>query len=87
MGREPSETEVVEAFRAEVGAWAPRRVPNLADLTRPAPSHWERPVMLASGLGATALAFVLLLCAALVLIHPDFPGSSDLVERISLIRP
>ncbi len=86
MDPEPSDSEVVSAFRAEAAGWVPRRVPNLVDLTVPGRS-WTRPVLLASSLGATALAIVLVLSAVLVLVHPAFPGSSDLVERLQLVRP
>jgi hypothetical protein len=84
---EASESEVVEAFRAEVGRWAPGRMPDLVELTQPAAPQWQRPVVWASGVGAAALAVMLLLSALLVLVHPAFPGSSELVERLSLVRP
>jgi hypothetical protein len=84
---EASEHEVVEAFRAEVGRWAPGRVPNLVELTGSTRPPWQRPVVWASSVGAAALAVVLLVSAILVLVHPAFPGSSDLVERLSLVRP
>lgn len=87
MERQPGDSEVVAALREEVDRWAPRRVPNLVDVTAPHEHHWQRPVLLASRLGATALAIVLLLSALLVVAHPGFPGSSDLVERLSLVRP
>jgi hypothetical protein len=80
---EPSDSDVVEAIRAEVGAWAPRRAPNLAELTAGAQS-WQGPVV--SGLGSAALAVLLLLSALLVVVHPAFPGSTELVERLSLVR-
>jgi hypothetical protein len=82
---EPSDSDVVEAIRAEVGAWAPRRAPNLAELTAGAQS-WQGPVVWASGLGSAALAVLLLLSALLVVVHPAFPGSTELVERLSLVR-
>jgi len=82
---EPSDSQIVQAFRAEVGRWTPRQEPNLVDLTVRAGS-WYRPVVWASGMGATALAVLLLLSAALVLLHPAFPGSNELVERLSLVR-
>jgi hypothetical protein len=87
VGPAASEEDVVRAFRAEVGGWTPRQVPNLADLARDGSRHWERPVMLASRFGAVALAVMLLLSAALVLLHPAFPGSDELVERLSGVRP
>jgi hypothetical protein len=83
---EPSDSDIVHAFRAEVGTWTPRREPNLVDLAgRPHP--WQGPVVWASGLSATALGVLLLLSALLVLVHPAFPGSNELVERLSLVRP
>ena len=87
MDPEARDHDVVEAFRAEVGGWQPRRVPNLVELTRPAHPPWQRPVVWASGVGAVALAVVLLVSGLLVLVHPAFPGSNELVERLSLVRP
>lgn len=85
MVPEPSDSDVVEAIRAEAGAWTPRRAPNLAELTA-SPQPWQGPVVWASGLGAAALAVVLLLSALLVVVHPAFPGSTELVDRLSLVR-
>ncbi len=87
MDREARDSDVLAALRSEVEGWAPRRVPNLIDLAGRAEHHWLRPVVLASRLGATALAVVLVLAAAVVLTHPPFPGSEQLVERLSLVRP
>jgi hypothetical protein len=84
---EAGDHEVLDAFRAEVSGWTPRRVPNLVELTRSAVPPWHRPVVWASGVGAAALAVVLLVSGLLVLVHPAFPGSNELVERLSLVRP
>lgn len=83
MDREPDDHEVLTLLQQEVTRWQPRRVPNLVDLTGTVSRRqWARPVMLASGMGAAALALVLAAASALVLAHPMFPGSQDLVYRL-----
>ena len=72
------------ALRAEVGAWAPRHVPNLLDLA-PRKRHWHRPVALASAVGAVALAALLLVSFAVVMLASDIPGGT--VIRAHLIGP
>jgi hypothetical protein len=72
--RGTGEDEVVAALRTEVAGWEPRRVPNLADLCRPPERQWRRPVLLASTVGAVALAIVLVASVVMVVLAPAFPG-------------
>lgn len=80
MERDPSDTDVLATLRAEVGAWRPERVPNLLELTRPADDAWQRPVALASALGAAALAVVLALSLVVVTLVPSSIGWADVVR-------
>ncbi len=80
MRRDPTDSDVVATFRAEVGAWQPRRVPNLVELTRPAADSWQRPVALASALGAMALAIVLVLSLVVVTFVPAHIGWAGVVR-------
>jgi hypothetical protein len=68
--RDQSDSDVVASFRAEMGAWRPRRVPDLVELTRSPADSWQRPVMLTSALGAMALAIVLVLSLVVVTLVP-----------------
>jgi hypothetical protein len=72
--------EVVDAFRSEVAGWQPRRVPDLVELTGRVADSWQRPVMLASALGAAGLAIVLLLSLAVVLAAPTHIGWAGTVK-------
>jgi hypothetical protein len=72
--------DVLTALHAEVADWRPRRVPNLVELTRPYGDSWQRPVALASGLGAAALAIVLVLSVMLVLLVPQNIGWAGVVK-------
>lgn len=75
MERERSESDVTSALRAEVDTWRPRRVPDLIELAARAERSWQRPVALASAMGATALAIVLLLSVVVVILVPaSLPG-------------
>ncbi len=69
------------AFRAEVAGWRPRRVPDLFELTDRLADSWRRPVMLASALGAAALAIVLVLSLAVVLAVPADIGWAGAVKN------
>jgi hypothetical protein len=55
-------------------------VPDLVELTRPAAESWQRPVMLASALGAAALAIVLLLSLVVVTAVPANVGWAAVVK-------
>jgi hypothetical protein len=63
---ERTDSEVVAAFRAEVSAWRPRRVPDLVELTERLADSWQRPVALASAFGAAGLAVLLVLSLVVV---------------------
>jgi hypothetical protein len=78
--RDPTDSDVITTFRAEVGNWHPSRVPDLVELTRPAPDSWQRPVALASALGAMALAIVLVLSLAVVTLVPANIGWAGVVR-------
>jgi hypothetical protein len=78
--RDPTDSDMLATLRTEVGAWRPRRVPNLVELTRPAADAWQRPVALASALGAAALAFVLALSLVVVTLVPSSIGWADVVR-------
>jgi hypothetical protein len=78
--RDPNDSDVVATFSAEVEAWHPRQVPNLVELTRPAADSWQRPVALASALGATALAIVLVLSLVVVTLVPAQIGWAGVVR-------
>jgi hypothetical protein len=78
--REPDDSEVVAALRAEASGWEPGRVPDLVELTGPRVSSWQRPVALASALGATALAIMLLLSVVVVMLVPADVGWASVVK-------
>jgi hypothetical protein len=79
VDRDPNDADVVALLRTEVGAWRPRRVPSMVEVTRPS-GDWQRPVMLASALGAAALAIVLVLSLAVVTIVPADIGWAGTVR-------
>jgi len=61
-----NDSDVLTALRAEVSAWRPKRVPDLVELTDRLAESWQRPVALASALGAAGLAMLLLLSLVVV---------------------
>jgi len=77
---ETNDAEVLAVFAAEVSGWRPRRVPNLVELTGRQGVSWQRPVMLASALGATALAIVLLVSVVVVVLAPTDVGWATVVK-------
>ena len=84
MDRDSIDGEFVSAFRAEVSGWRPRRVPDLVELTRPLADSWQRPVAVASALGATALAIVLLVSVVVVMAVPaDIGWASVLKDHLT----
>jgi hypothetical protein len=85
VNREPSESDVIEALRVEIGGWGPRQVPNLVELTRPAERAWRRPIALVAAVGAAALAILLLASFAVVALAPTIPGGE--VIRAHLLGP
>jgi hypothetical protein len=78
--RDPSDPDVVATFRAEVGVWRPRRIPDLVELTRPPADSWQRPVVVTSALGAMALAVVLMLSLVVVTFVPAHIGWAGVVR-------
>lgn len=66
MDPERTDSDVVAAFRTEVSAWRPGRVPDLVELTDRLADSWRRPVAFASALGAACLATLLLLSLVVV---------------------
>jgi hypothetical protein len=80
VDRDPIDGEVVSAFRDEVSGWRPRRVPDLLELTRPLADSWQRPVAVASALGAAALAIVLLISAVVVVAVPPNIGWAGVLK-------
>jgi hypothetical protein len=80
VDRETSDIEVLAAFEAEVSGWRPRRVPDLVELTSRPGAPWQQPVMLASALGATALAIVLLISVVVVALAPTNMGWAMVVK-------
>lgn len=75
MNGELTDSEVIAAFRSEVGAWAPTRVPNLLDLTRKTAHHWRRPIAFTSAMASLTLAVVLVLSLLVVIVIPEsIPG-------------
>jgi hypothetical protein len=80
LDRHAADDEALAVFRAEVGGWRPRRVPDLVELTERVADAWRRPVMLAAGLGATALAIVLAASLALVTMVPSGMGWAGVVR-------
>ena len=80
VNREPGDAEVIAALRSEVSGWNPASVPHLADLTRPPEPAWQRPVALASSVGAAALAIVLLISVVVVLTVPAHMGWAGTVR-------
>ena len=74
MGIESEDPELTAAVRAEVGAWKPHRGPDVADMMRRADHSWRRPVALASSVGATVLAVLLLIATLMVVLAPPVPG-------------
>ena len=87
VGPEPDEGSILSAFRAEVSAWRPTHVPNLVELTRPLAHAWQRPVMMASAVGAGALAVVLALSLVLVTAAPAHVGWAGMVRDHLLHMP
>jgi len=76
--------EVIAAFRAEVGTWSPKRVPNLLDLTQPLEHHWRRPVAFASAMGSLALAVVLVISLLVVVVMPgSVPGMEYVKDHLA----
>jgi hypothetical protein len=69
-------------MRAEVASWEPPRGPDLADLVTRANHSWRRPVALASSVGATALAVILLLSVILVALAPAIPGGDVIRQHL-----
>ncbi len=65
---------------AEVSGWRPRRVPDLVELARRVDDAWQRPLAVASALGATALAIVLLLSLVVVAAVPAHMGWAGVVR-------
>jgi hypothetical protein len=76
-----TDSEVVVALRTEVEGWRPRRVPDLVELTDRVAQPWRRSVMLASALGAVALAIVLLVSLAVVVAVPADIGWAGSVKN------
>ena len=76
VDQDPNDADVVALLRTEVAGWRPRHVPSLVEVTRPS-EDWQRPVMLASALGAAALAIVLVLSLVVVTIVPADIGWAD----------
>lgn len=70
VDRDPDDTDLVAALRTEVSGWRPNRVPDLLELTGRFADSWQRPVMLASAMGAVALAIVLVLSLVVVTAVP-----------------
>jgi hypothetical protein len=85
VDKQPSEHDLVELLRAEVGAWRPREIPNLVDVVRGTGGHWRRPVALASVLGAAVLAVVLVVSVLLLAVSPAIPGGETI--RAHLVGP
>jgi hypothetical protein len=82
--RERSGADVASALKAEVEGWRPRRMPDLIELAAHAERPWERPVALASALGATALAIVLLLSVVIVMLMPSsLPGMAFVKDHLA----
>lgn len=80
VDRDPIDSEVVSALRAEVTGWRPRRVPDLVELTRPLADSWQRPVAVASALGAAALAIVLLVSVVVAVAVPPDIGWAGVIK-------
>lgn len=80
MDPEPNDSDVVTAFRTEVSGWRPGRVPHLVELTGDRADAWQRPVALASALGAVALAVLLLLSLVVVAAVPAHIGWAGTVK-------
>jgi len=80
VDRDPIDGEFVSTFRAEVSGWRPRRVPDLVELTRPLAESWQRPVAVASALGAAALAVVLLVSVVVVMAVPADIGWAGVIR-------
>ncbi|HLH70353.1 MAG TPA: hypothetical protein VKY90_15390 [Candidatus Dormibacteraeota bacterium] len=85
MDEQPSERDLIELLRAEVGAWRPRDVPTLVEVVGRAEGHWRRPVALASVLGAAVLAIALVVSVLLLAVSPAIPGGETI--RAHLIGP
>ena len=81
MDRDQDDGQVVAALRAEVSRWQPRRVPDLVELTRPHAHAWQRPVALASALGAAGLAIVLVISMVVVLLGTANIGWAGVVKE------
>ncbi len=61
-------------LRSEVGSWHVP-IPHLTDVLHRSSHHWRRPVALASALGATVLALLLLLAVVMVAVNPAIPNA------------
>jgi hypothetical protein len=82
---ESEDTQLAAVVRAEVGGWKPDRGPDVADLMRRADHAWRRPVALASSIGATVLAVLLLMAMLMVVLAPPIPGGETI--RAHLVGP
>jgi hypothetical protein len=78
--RRATDDEAMAVFRAEVAGWRPRRVPDMFEVTDRVVDAWRRPVMVAAGLGATALSIVLLASLAVVAMVPAGIGWAGVVR-------
>jgi hypothetical protein len=74
--------EVADALRAELRGWRPRNGPDLIDLMRRADQSWQRPILILSAAGATALAVVLMAALAVVVAAPPIPAADMIREHL-----
>jgi hypothetical protein len=87
VNRDPGDSEVIAAFRAEAATWSPKRVPNLLDLAQPLEHHWRRPVAFASAMGSLALAVVLVISLLVVVVMPGSVPGIEYVKDHLATRP
>lgn len=85
MAEQTDDPQLMEALRSEVAGWKPYRGADVADLMQHAEHSWRRPVAVASSLGATVLAVLLLLSVLVVALAPAIPGGDTI--RAHLVAP
>lgn len=76
------EARVRSALQSELGAWRPRRGPDLRDLLHRAERPWLAPVAVASAVAAAALTCLFVLALAAVLFGPFIPGGDAVRARL-----
>ena len=83
MGEHTDDHETMAGFlRTEFRSWQPRRGPDLVEVSRRADRSWQRPIVLLSTAGATALAVILLAALVVVAMAPPLPAAAMIRDHL-----